>query len=282
MSTEMPYDIATVLNICGSGVQDEILDTYTEICTTLSTLQYTAHVTELDYVEMLVSSQAIGREEGVDAVRETMYTAIEEVLAQLGIEIDPDIRLELLARILGAYGTFDPTEYPQTMLDIVEDSEDPIECCTNVLEFITAIDASEWYNYVTDVTPEFISNLRMVLLAAIDDLPVQSLRIDRDFQRRRKLVQTAIPNTEMVGYTPESRDLHAYYHMHHRRLQELSNESAVVELVTLAAIADHSPEGRLEALDAILETHISDPDERIRYNGLVSRTKRDLEHVIYQ
>lgn len=282
MTQELPYDVATIFNICGDAVNDEILDTYVGICSTFSELEFIGHTTELDYIEMLLSSHSISREEAIESVSETIYTSIEEILNLIGITVNPDISLNLLYKILTTYGTFDPTEYPQTMLDIVEASEDPIECCAEVLDFVTAEDTSVWYDSLEDVTPEFVSNLRMVLLNAINNLPVTPLKIDREFNKKRKLVKEVIPNTEMVDYVTESKDLNSYYRIYSNRLQALSNEDAVRELVTLAAVASDAPEERLETLDAILEDYIPDPEERIRYNSIVSQTKRDLEHVIYR
>lgn len=282
MIPDIPYDMATILNICGDTVNDEILDTYSEICTTFSDLEYIGHNTELDFIEIQLASQIMSIDEAVAAVNEAIYTASEEILAQLGISVDADISLPLLSKVLSAYGTFDPTEFPQTMLDIVDASADPIECCAEVLDFITAEDTSVWMNCLGEITPEFVSNIRYVLLQAIDDLPLVPLKIDREFNKRRKLVADAIPNTEMVGYTTECKNLGTYYERYARRFQELSNESAVRELVTLAAIAEDAPEKRLEALQSIIEAHIPDAEERIKYNGLINQTTRDLEHVIYR
>lgn len=282
MSQELPYDIATILNICGESVNDEILDTYTEICSTFARLEYIGHVTELDYIEMLLSSHSISTDDAIASVDGVIFTAVDEILIQLGITIMPDVNVSLLSKILSAYGTFDPTEFPQTILDIVEASEDPVECCAEVLDFITSEDTTVWYTVLEDVSSDFVSNLRIVLINAIDGLPVTPLRVDREFNKKRKLVQAAIPNTEMVGYTTEAKSLDSYYKIYSQRLSELSNEVAVKELVTLAAIADDIPEKRMEALEAILEEHIPDADERIRYNSILSQAKRDLEHVIYR
>lgn len=282
MTQEIPYDVATILNICGDAVNDEILDRYQSICYLFSELNYIGHVLELDYIEMLLASQAISTTDAIQSVNEVIYTSVEEILHQLGIEIDPDTELHLLEKLLSTYGTFDPTEFPQTILDIVEASEDPIECCAEVLDFITSEDTSVWYNVLADVTPEFVSNIKSVLLNAIDLLPTTPIQIDREFNKKRKLIKEVLPESELVNYTTESKDLKSYYELYSDRLQSLSDEDAIKELVTLAALAENAPDERLEALESILEEHIPDANERVRYNGILSKIKRDLEHIIYR
>ena len=280
MNTELPYDLSLVLGVCSDRVTDEVLDLYQNICNTFRTSEYIGHIVELEYIDALLESQSITHTDAVDSVLEVLVTGAEECLHILGIGIDPDIPLKPLAVMLESLLDFDVTEFPETIYNIIEGSDDTEECLAEVLGFVTTIETHEWYEYITSVTPEFVQNLRRVLVEAIDQ--IEQPVIDQELYRKRKLLKEANPELSLVDYVTESSSLDDLYTLFEPQLADLSVESAVGEIIALAALADYAPESRLASLDRILEDHVTDDLERVRLNALVRSTKSRYEHVFYR
>lgn len=282
MSQELDYDVATIFNICGNGISDAFADTLEEMCSIFKEVSYQGHVLELDHIEVQLASQNISHEDAIEAVIEVMMTAAEETLKVIGIEVNPDIQPALMNTLLSAFLTFDTTEFPSTILDIVEASEDPIECAVAVLDFITVEEAATWYDVIEHVEVSFVDSLRRVLLDAINRTPPDFLEIDIELNKKRKLVKSVQPDNLLIDYTTESASLDVLLELHSGTLSKLSTEAYIKEVVALASIATNDPGERLEALESITEARIDDPMERLRYNQLMSRTKESLEHVFYR
>lgn len=282
MSQQLEYDVATILNICSDGITDLLSDTLESICGVFKNASYSGHLLELDLIEIKLASQEISRDEAIEAVVEVIMTAGEECLNLIGVSVTPDISPQLMYKILDALVDFDVTEFPSTILNIVDASEDPIECVVNVLDFISSEESSVWYDNVEDVDVSFVENIRHVLLDAIDKLPPEILEIDKDLNKKRKLVKEIDPENQLVDYTTESSDLDTLLDSYSVELSKLSCEGFIKEVVALASIADGEPNKRLEAVDSIIEHRIDNPSERLRYNHFISKTKQSFEHIFFR
>lgn len=281
MSDELPYDLSLIYSICSDSVTNELLDLYQQTCSIFEQSSYTGHILELEHIYQLLSSQAISHSDAIDSVLETMITAGEEALNILGVTINEDIQLSLLNKLLDALLLFDVTEFPSTMFDIVEASEDPIECLAELMNFISVEDTNIWYENIVDVEPFFVDNLRLVLNDAIDKMHDVPLVIDKEFNKRRKQVLEVVPESITIDSTTEEKDLEELYDIHHKELQGLSMESSIKEIIALASISKSTPQGRIDALESILDKHIGNPMERLKYNRIIKDTIVNLEHVIY-
>lgn len=281
MSEDLPYDLSLIYSICSNSVSDEMLDLYQQSCNIFEQSSYTGHILELDHIYQLLASQAISQDDAIDSVLEVIITSGEEALRVLGVVVNEDIQLPLLNKLLDALLLFDVTEFPGTMLDIVNASEDPIECLAELMNFITVEDTSIWYENIDEVEPYFVDNVRLVLNEALSKIQDVPLTIDREFNKRRKQVLEVLPESVTINSVVEEKDLEELYDIHYNELQGLSTESSIKEIVALASISKSTPQGRIESLESMLDRHIDDPLEKLKYNRLIKDTITNLEHVIY-
>lgn len=282
MSNQLEYDVATILNICGEGISDILSDTLEGICVVFKEVSYSGHIPELDLIEVSLSSHNITYEDAIESVIEVMMTASEECLKLIGVSVNPDIPPPVMLKLLSALVTFDVTEFPQTMMDIVEASEDPVECAVNILDFISSEEINIWYDNITEVEVSFVENIKTLLLEAIDRLPPEFLEIYPDFNKKRKLIKEIYPENILSDYTTEAKDLNTLIETYSEILCKLPSDVFIKEVVALASLSNDDPNVSLESVDSIIEDFMDDPQERIQYNHLISKTKESLEHVFFR
>lgn len=282
MTEPLRADIDTLVTICTGCITDDLLDLYQGYCDIFYEVGFVGHLVELDYIEMRLNAHEITHDEAVAQVTECLLIAAEECLNVLGIEVDPDTPIPLIHTLMEAIVTFDVTEYPQTMLDIVEGTEDPIEFTAALLDFLTVEGEEVWYNHLENVESAFVENVRAVLVEAIESVPEEFLTIDVDFNRRRKLALTVFPSVTLINEVCAPTYLSELLETYTDRLTELDEATYIKTVVGLASVASDPPEALTDAVDAIIDEYLQDPGKRLQHNTMIQGLKQDLAHVIYR
>ena len=287
MSTdlEIPYDLATIYSICTGNVTDDLLDIYAEICNTFKNIQYSGHVTEIDYIETLLSSQTIATSDAVDSVLEVLITSVEECLAVIGVTINPDIPINLVPSLINYLLEFDATDTPSHLQAIVNDSEDTIECVCDILGFLTPIHSDVWMEHITGVDVKCITAINYQLKLAADRIETLESEASTDallMRARVNEVKAIMDDVTLLDVSTESSSLEDLYHLHVSNIVDMDPTQAVKEILSLAAISNESSESMDLAIDNVLDDLFYEPSERIKANSKVSYLKRKIEHLLYR
>lgn len=280
---EIPYDLQTIYGICTDCITDDLMDIYSEMCATFTNLSYSGHVTELDYIESMLISQEISRSFAVDSVLEVMITAAEECLHVIGVSINPETPIALIPKLMAGLLEFDATDTPQFMTAIVTDSEGPVECVCDLLEYITGLSSDTWLEVITDVEVKTIDAIKYQLKLATDKqetLDSEPVDLVVEMRAKSNAVKQVFGDVQLTDISTESSSLEDLYNLHVASIVDMDPDTAVKEILGLAVMSNESATSIDGSIDLVLDDLFYNPTDRIRINSKVSEYKKHIEHLL--
>lgn len=280
---EIPYDLATIYGICNGSVTDELLEIYAEICNSFTNIAYSGHVTELDYIENLLISQNISTPSAADAVFEVIMTAVEECLHVIGVSINPETPIAHVPVIMSSLLEFDPTDTPEFVAAIVEDSEGPIECICDLMEYFSTIDSDTWLGIITGVKDTTISAIKHQINLEVNkqntlnsDVPT----IIADMRTKAQALKEVFEDVSLIDISTESSSLEDLYGLHIASIVDMDQDKAIREILGLAMISNESNSTLDGAIGLVLDDLFYDPADRIKVNSKVNNYKSKISHLL--
>lgn len=284
-SAEIPYDMAVIYGICTGSVTDELLEIYSEICTTFHNVSYNGHVMELDYIESLLNAQNITTSDAADSVLEVLLTAVEDCLHVVGLSINPDIPIRLVPSLISTLLEFDTTDTPEPVMAIVEDSEGPVECICDLLGYYTQTESDVWLEHITGVEVKCITAIKYQLKLAIDRITSNDLGLGdhgKILRDRASALKSVMDDVTLADISTESSTLEDLYNLHVGSIVDMDSTAAVREIMGLAVMSNESSTSIDQSIDLVLDDLFYEPSERIKVNGLVRDLKRNLNDLLYK
>jgi hypothetical protein len=117
-----------------------------------------------DFVQLLMLDDAVDQGETSNNVYETTRNYQIQVLKQLGIEVDPEIRVEHLTRFLTGIHSVEASDDPAKVLERAALELHPTELLAEILASCTATPPEEWLVDLHDVSQRTI--VRIIELAS--------------------------------------------------------------------------------------------------------------------
>lgn len=256
----------TVRTIARDRCSPELEELYVRLNKTLNDCNQTAHLDELDVLLAEMGSQNIDPTEIVTSLDEIMRMAVDRSLNQVGVELIPDISLEMLSEVADTLLLFDPTDLPGLVIDILDSAEDADDAFCKVMDQFGTYEYDEWTPQILQISEHFTSNVRKVCADAVtsDDVGMEDSSADL-LKRLSRLVKA---NGESLGADLGSKNLglgmslENLYGLHVGRLLDLPEEQQVDQLYSLAAISSESFESANTAVAECLDDLCYDMDSR--------------------
>lgn len=258
----------------------ELEETYVQLNNILVKCNYPVHLDELDLLWSMMESQSIDVLTLVDNVDTVMRIAVNRALENIGVVFNDEIRLPMLVEAADSLLLFDPTDNPELLSSVLADTEDEIDAVCKLMVFFGTFEYEQWLEVVEDVSDNFTRNVSKIAeqaqryVAAREDAPEGK---DQFFKRVGQLVKEhpdSLGAELASGGIGLGASLESLYGCHVGRMLEYSEEKAVNELFSLAAISSESFESAVTVVGACLDDLFIDVYQRAKAERIVG-TVRD-------
>lgn len=259
---------STVREIVRNRCTPELEERFVQLALSLSAVNFKGHLEELDVLYQQMDAQAVDPAEITLAVDQILRVGAETALNNCGVEFDPDISLEMLVEACEIILQFDPTEFPQMVIDTIDASEDDVECLASILDLLGTYDENDWFAQIVEVSDKFKDRVRgLCTEIAEQDSADKSAGLEKAplLKRLNFLVKS---NAESMGATlgKEERglgmSLESLYAANVIRLMEKPIDTAVEDLFSLAVISNESFESGMVGVSTWLDDLYYDSDMR--------------------
>lgn len=249
-----------LLNLLTYGrCSEELATLYSQVLSIFNTVGFTAHIDELDLLTIQLNDHNIAPEEVVEAADSVIRSAADKAFSMIGVVVTHDIPIGYLAEALDILVNFDTTEVPETIFNMMEASEDPVEAILELLEYQGTYLSDDWMCYIESVDENTIKRIKKISLDEIRSkntptqaaIPTDTLRRVSKLNKYRKDTLGAELSVEGIGV---GQSLESLYSLHVGRLIDMSLENAIDGIFSLAAISNVSQ----ESLESEIGTCIDD------------------------
>lgn len=275
----------TVRTLVRDRCSSELEEHYVQLNNILVAVNFPVHLDELDLILSQVNSQAIDVLEIVPSVDEVLRMAVERALANVGIEFQPEIPIEMLEEAADIILKFDPTDTPSILVGILDDSRDAEDGAIQLLVQLGTFEYERWMEQILEVHDGFCKNVRNVCTSALDSGTVVSLTpgIDGDLLKRlSRLVKTngdTVAAELVAANTGIGASMESLYGCHVGRFLDLPVDRAVTELYSLAVISGESFEQAQKSISASLDDLFYESDNRRIAEQVFKRTAETFKPI---
>jgi len=247
----------TIRTLVRDRCSPELEELYVRLNQTLSACHWKAHLDELDALLGELGSHNIGPEQVTVSVDEILRLSTERALNNCGVELNPDIPLEMLAEAADIILNFDPTDTPGVLVDLLDSAEDVDDAFCKIVDQLGTFDYEEWIPQLVQISDGFTKTVRKVCADAVTTDDVTSEDGSPDLLKRLSRLVKA--NGDSLGATLGSQNLglgsslESLYGVHVGRLLDKPVETQVDQLFSLAAISSESFESAQVAIGECLD-----------------------------
>lgn len=242
---------STVREIVRGRCSPELEEEFVELAMLLSSVNFKGHLQELEVLYQQMDSQVVDPNEIILAVDQILRVGAEVALNNCGVEFDPDIPMAMLIEACDILLKFDPTEFPQLIIDAIDATEDPVDTLIAILDLMGTYSEDDWFPQVSNVSEAFSGKVRASCAQTLEqDVSDRnaSLATAPLLKRLSHLVNS---NAESLGAELGKSDqglglsLESLYAQHVVKLMDRPIEKAVDDLFSLAVISNESFEGAM-------------------------------------
>lgn len=153
------------------NVTDELVSCYIKLSGILTDSGFDSHTTQLEDLYSAVNARNVDILAIPTEVENILLNALDIVLSQCGIKLNPDLGIDLRIAIAEGILLFDITEEVDVIYVKLENSVDDTEALCKVLEFTLGIDINELFPAFEKVEPMIISRMRDLIVSGIEVAP---------------------------------------------------------------------------------------------------------------
>jgi len=259
---------STVREIVRGRCTPELEEEFVELAMALSSVNFRGHLQELEVLYQQMDSQVVDPAEIVLAVDQILRVGAESCLNYCGVEFDPDIPLAMLVEACDVILKFDPTEFPQLVIDAIDSSDDTVDTLVAILDLLGTFSEDDWFPQVSRVSDAFSSRVRSFCAESLErDMRDRSASLATAplLKRLNHLVKS---NAETLGAELGKADqglglsLESLYAMNVVKLMDCSVEKAVEDLFSLSVISNESFESAMIGVSQWLDDLYYDVEMR--------------------
>lgn len=259
---------STVRDIVRGRCTPELEDEFVELAMLLSSVNFKGHLQELDVLYQQMDSQIVDPATIIVDVDQILRIGSETALNLCGVEFDPDTPMEMLIEGCEVLLKFDPTEFPQLVIDAIDAAEDPVETVIVLLDLLGTFSNDDWFPYVSRVSDAFAKRVRGFCAETLEqDITDRntSLATAPLLKRLNHLVKS---NAETLGAEIGKADqglgltLESLYAQNVVKLMDSPVDVAVNNLFSLSVISNESFEGAMVGVSHWLDDLYYDAEMR--------------------
>jgi hypothetical protein len=242
---------STVRDIVRDRCTPELEDEFVELAMLLSSVNFKGHLQELDVLYQQMDSEMVDPSEIIIDVDQILRIGAETALNNCGVEFDPDVPLSMLIEGCDILLKFDPTEFPQLVIDAIDAAEDSVETVMVLLDLLGTYSDDDWLPYISRVSDAFAKRVRGFCVETLEqDITDRntSLATAPLLKRLNHLVKS---NAESLGAEIGKADqglgltLESLYAQNVVKLMDSPVDVAVNNLFSLSVISNESFEGAM-------------------------------------
>lgn len=259
---------STVREIVRGRCTPELEEELVELAMALSSVNFQGHLQELEVLYQQMDSQTVDPAEIVLAVDQILRVGAEVCLNNCGIEFDPDIPMAMLIEACDIILKFDPTEFPQLVIDAIDGNDDTTEILVSLLDLLGTYSNDDWIPQVYRVSDAFSTRVRAFCAESLEqDVSDRSASLATAplLKRLNHLVKS---NAQTLGAELGKADqglglsLESLYALNVPKLMDCSVEKAVDDLFSLAVISNESFESAMIGVSEWLDDLYYDVEMR--------------------
>lgn len=273
----------TVRTLVHARCSPELEELYVRLNNILGDCNNTAHLDELDALLNELTSQNIDPTQVVISVDEIMRMATERGLNWIGVELDPEVPIEMLIEAADVLLLFDPTDTPSIVLEMMDAAEDVDDAFCKLMAQFGTYEEDDWFTQILQIGDHFTANVRKVAADALQgDEAASEIDTSVDSDLLKRLSRLVKANKESLGAELGTSNLglgmslESLYGLHVGRLLDLTTEQQVDQLYSLAAISSESFESAAPAVASCLDDLCYDTDVRRKAEQIRAKT-----HSVY-
>jgi len=259
---------STVREIVRGRCTPELEEEFVELAMLLSSVNFQGHLQELDVLYQQMDSQIVDQAEIVVSVDQILRIGAETCLNNCGVEFDPDIPLAMLTEACDIILKFDPTEFPQLVIDAIDASDDTVQTLIAILDLMGTYSEDDWFTQVARVSDAFSGRVRRFCAESMEqDISDRSASLATAplLKRLNHLVKS---NAGTLGAELGKADrglglsLESLYAANVVTLMDCSVEKAVEDLFSLSVISCESFESAMIGVSTWLDDLYYDAEMR--------------------